>query len=51
MNETEKFKQYNLTDTAYDFIDCYVVEEHAFCGLNIRGNLNDEKCEYNRGTL
>ncbi len=46
MNEAEKFKQYNLTDTAYDFIDCYVVEEHAFCGLNIRGNLNDEKCEY-----
>lgn len=46
MNGKEKFKKYNLTDTVYDYIDCYVLDEHGFCGINLHGNLNDENCEY-----
>ncbi|MBQ9936431.1 MAG: hypothetical protein IJO70_11345 [Lachnospiraceae bacterium] len=46
MSGLEKFKQYNLENTAYDYIDCYVVDEHDFCGLNYHGDLNDDECEY-----
>ncbi|MBP3568500.1 MAG: hypothetical protein J6K04_04970 [Lachnospiraceae bacterium] len=46
MNETERFKQYNLADTVYDYINCYTVEEHDFCGMNFHGNINDADCEY-----
>lgn len=45
MNDIEKFKQYDLKNTIYDYIDCYVVND-VFCGLNVHGNLNDEKCEH-----
>ena len=46
MNDIEKFKSYNLAGTTYDYINCYVVHEHEFVGLNLHGNLNDENCEY-----
>lgn len=46
MNEIEKFKLYNLADTTYEYINCYVVNEHEFCGMNFRGDLKDENCEY-----
>lgn len=46
MNNKEKFKKYNLTDTVYDYIDCYLLDEHGFFGINLHGNLNDENCEY-----
>ena len=46
MNDIEKFKSYNLAGTTYDYINCYVVHEHEFVGINLHGNLNDENCEY-----
>lgn len=46
MNDIEKFNQYNLANSVYDYINCYVVNEHDFCGMNLHGNLNDEGCEY-----
>lgn len=42
----EKFKKYKLTDTIYDYINCYVLDEQGFCGINFHGNLNDKNCEY-----
>ena len=46
MNDIEKLKQYNLADTVYDYINCYMLAEHGFCGINLHGNLNDGNCEY-----
>lgn len=46
MNNIEKFYQYNLSDTIYDYINCYVWNEGDFCGMNLQGNLNEEHCEY-----
>lgn len=46
MNNIEKFKSYNLAGTTYDYIDCYVIPEREFVGINLHGNLNDEDCEY-----
>ena len=46
MNNIEDFYKYNLSNVTYDFINCYVVEEHDCVGLNLKGNLNDTNCEY-----
>ena len=45
MNNIEKFKSYNLAGTTLDYIDCYVITEREFVGINLHGNLNDENCE------
>lgn len=47
MNNPDDFRRYDLTDTTYDYIDCYVIKEQQnFCGINFHGNLKDPTCEY-----
>ncbi|MBQ9989475.1 MAG: hypothetical protein IJP31_00820 [Lachnospiraceae bacterium] len=42
----EKFKQCDLINTTYDYINCYGGDDHGFYGMNFHGDLNDNNSEY-----